>query len=39
VAEAVHSPPSSVDAKNEWSHTPTPPMHLDGVYKKSFSKF
>jgi hypothetical protein len=29
--EADHSPPSSVEVKNVWSYTSTPPIHLHGV--------
>jgi hypothetical protein len=29
--EAHHSPPSSVEVKNEWSYTSTPPIRLHGV--------
>jgi hypothetical protein len=28
-----HSPPSSVEVKNEWSDTPAPPTYLDDVDK------
>jgi hypothetical protein len=30
-SEADHSPPSSAEVKNAWSHTSTPPIHLHGV--------
>jgi hypothetical protein len=29
--EADHSPPSSVEVKNAWSYTSTPPIRLHGV--------
>jgi hypothetical protein len=29
--EANHSPPSSVEVKNEWSYTSTPSIRLHGV--------
>jgi hypothetical protein len=29
--EADHSPPSSAEVKNAWSHTSTPPIRLHGV--------
>jgi hypothetical protein len=29
--EADHSPPSSVEVKNAWSYTSTPPVRLHGV--------
>jgi hypothetical protein len=29
--EADHSPPTSVEVKNEWSYNPTPPIRLHGV--------
>jgi hypothetical protein len=29
--EADHSPPSSVEVKNVWSYTSTPPVRLHGV--------
>jgi hypothetical protein len=29
--EADHSPPSSVEVKNEWRYTFTPPIRLHGV--------
>jgi len=31
VREADHSPPSSVEVKNTWSYTSTPPIRLHGV--------
>jgi hypothetical protein len=30
-SEADHSPPSSAEVKDVWSHTSTPPIHLHGV--------
>jgi hypothetical protein len=35
VREADHSPPSSVEVKNEWSYTSTLPIHLHGVVLSS----
>jgi len=29
--EDDHSPPSSAEVKNSWSHTSTPPLRLHGV--------
>jgi len=31
VREANHSPPRSVEVKNEWSYTSIPPIRLHGV--------
>jgi len=31
--DADHSPPSSVEIKNEWSYTSTLPMRLHGVFR------
>jgi len=33
---ADHSPPSTVEVKNDWSYTSTPPIRLHGVYKDTF---
>jgi hypothetical protein len=32
--KANHSPPSSVEVKNEWSYTAIPAICLQGVYKE-----
>jgi hypothetical protein len=35
--EANHSPPSSAEVKNEWSHTHNPPVYLNGVDRDNFT--
>jgi hypothetical protein len=32
-----HSPPSSVEVKNEWSYTFTPPLRLHGLDRDNFT--
>jgi hypothetical protein len=32
-----HSPPTSVEAKNAWSYTPTTPARFHGVHEDSFA--
>ena len=34
--EASHSPPSSTEVKNEWTHTCTPPIRLRGTDRDTF---
>ena len=36
-SEDDHSPSSTAEVKNEWSHTPTPPTHLHVVDWDSFT--
>jgi hypothetical protein len=35
-SEADHLPPTTVEVKNEWSSTSTPPVCLLGVYRHKF---
>lgn len=30
--EAENSPPSGIEVKNDWSHTSTPPVSLQGLH-------
>ena len=39
VREVNHSPPSSVEVKNEWSYTSVPPIYLRGVDRDNFAFF
>jgi hypothetical protein len=34
-----HSPPSSVEVKSKWSHTPTPTIRLQGVDREFLTYF
>jgi len=37
--EVDYLSPSNAELKNEWSHTSTPPICLDGVYSDKFTFF